>query len=137
MWLFDALHGYHQIRVLSNSKEKLAFAGSDATKLTYNVIPHTFISFIHDMDSTWKDLAETMRVTTNNDINTQIIVGNILSWASLLANALSYIECQLRLCQQSQNLSFSLKKTHIFPVHMNFSGIDGSYNGNWLSTSKY
>jgi hypothetical protein len=59
IWLWDAPSGYHQIAVLPCSQEKLAFAGPDATKWTYNVMPFgpvngppTFIAFIHDLDST-------------------------------------------------------------------------------------
>jgi hypothetical protein len=51
-WMWDAPQGYHQIRVAENSQEKLAFAGPNATKWTYNVMPFgpvngpsTFISF--------------------------------------------------------------------------------------------
>ena len=57
MWLFDAPMGYHQIGVVKDSQMKLAFAGPDATKWTYNVMPFgpvngpsTFIAFIHDVD---------------------------------------------------------------------------------------
>ena len=64
MWMWDAPQGYQQIGVERESQEKLAFAGPDATKWTYNVMPFgpvnrptTFIAFIHDVNSTWKDLA--------------------------------------------------------------------------------
>jgi hypothetical protein len=64
MWMWYPLQGYHQIGVERKSQDKLPFAGLDATKWTYNVMPFgpvngpaTFIAFIHDMDSTWKDLA--------------------------------------------------------------------------------
>ncbi len=57
MWMWDARQGYHQIGVEEESQEKLAFAGPDATKWTYNVMPFgpvngpaTFIAFIHDME---------------------------------------------------------------------------------------
>ena len=63
-WLFDAPQGYHQIQVDPESHVKLAFADTDATKSTYNVMPFgpvngpsMFIMFIHDMDITWKALA--------------------------------------------------------------------------------
>ena len=61
-WLWDAPSGYHQIGVSPCSEDKLAFAGPDATEWTYNVMlfgpvngPPTFIAFIHDVDSTWKE----------------------------------------------------------------------------------
>jgi hypothetical protein len=119
MW--DTPQGYHQIRVTENLQEKLAFAGPNATKWTYNVMPFgpvnrpsTFISFIHDMDGTWKDVARSLGLTINEDINTMIIVDDIVSWARQADQALAFMECQLRVCQ-SQNLSLSLAKSHIFP----------------------
>ncbi len=70
MW--DAPQGYHQIRVAKDLQEKPAFAGPNATKWTYNVMPFgpvngpsTFISFIHDMDGTWKDVARSLGLTIN------------------------------------------------------------------------
>jgi hypothetical protein len=36
MWMWDAPQGYHQFGVEEASQAKLAFAGPDATKLTYN-----------------------------------------------------------------------------------------------------
>ncbi len=120
-WMWDAPQGYHQIRVAKESQEKLAFTGPNATKWTYNVMPFgpvngpsTFIAFIHDMDSTWKDLACSGGLTINEDMNTTIIVDDIVSWAKQVNQALSYMECQLCVCR-SQNLSLSLGKSHIFP----------------------
>ncbi len=102
MWLWDAPSGYHQIGVSPCSRPKLAFAGPNATKWTYNVMPFgpvngptTFIAFIHDLDSTWKDLACSLGVTINDDTNTNIIVDDILSYAKSLVIALLYMECQL------------------------------------------
>jgi hypothetical protein len=64
MWMWDAPQGYHQIGVERELQEKLAFAGHDATKWAYNVMPFgpvngpaTFIAFIQDVDSLWKELA--------------------------------------------------------------------------------
>ena len=143
MWMWDAPQGYHQIGVEEESQEKLAFAGPDATKWTYNVMPFgpvngpaTFIAFIHDMDSTWKALATELGITISEDTNTNIIVDDILSWAISEAVALLYMECQLRVCQ-SQNLSLSLKKSHIFPVRFEFVGIDVCADGNRPAMSKH
>jgi hypothetical protein len=68
----------------------------------YNIMPFgpvngpaTFIAFIHDMDSTWKDLARKHGMMINEDTNTNIIVDDILSWANSLVSALIYMECQL------------------------------------------
>jgi hypothetical protein len=143
MWMWDAPQGYHQIGVERESQEKLAFAGPDATKWTYNVMPFgpvngpaTFIAFIHDVDSTWKDLARSLGVTIDEDTNTNIIVDDILSWAKSLLIALIYMECQLRVCQ-SQNLSLSLRKSHIFPKRFEFVGIDVGPDGNRPAMSKH
>jgi hypothetical protein len=64
MWMWDAPQRYHQIGVEDESQEKLAFAGPDAKKWTYNVMPFgpvngpaTFITFIHNINSSWKELA--------------------------------------------------------------------------------
>jgi hypothetical protein len=65
MWMFDLPMGCHQLAVFSESQEKLAFQGVDAIKRTYTVMPFgpnngpsTFISFIHVVDSIWKELAK-------------------------------------------------------------------------------
>jgi hypothetical protein len=143
MWLWDALHGYHQIRIKPASQEKLVFARSDATKWTYNVmpfgpmnVPATFIAFIHDVDSSWKELARSYGILIDEDTNTKIIVEDILSWAKSLQIALVYMECQLKICQ-SQNLSLSLKKLHIFPKQFEFVGIDECPDGNRPAMSKH
>jgi hypothetical protein len=142
-WMWDAPQGHHQICVAKDSQKKLAFAGPNATKWTYNVMPFipvngppTFISFIHDMDGTWKDVACSLGLTINEDMNTMIIVDNIVSWARQADQALAYMECQLHVCK-SQNLSLSLAKSHIFPKQFEFVGVDVSPNGNCPATSKH
>ena len=57
----DAISGYIQIRVAKLSREKLAFAGPNNTKYTYNMVPLgpvnglvIFVIFVCDMDVTWK-----------------------------------------------------------------------------------
>ena len=90
---------------------------------------HIFITFIQNMDSTWKALAESKGMTIDDDTDKITTADNILSWASVLSTALFYMECQLCVCL-SQNLSLSLKKTHIFPTRMKFVGIDVSQDGN-------
>ncbi len=135
--------GYHQIFVAPESQPKLAFAGPDATKWTYNIMPFgpvngpsTFSAFIHDIDSTWKDLAHSLGLTINNDLNTNIIVDDILIWATTLNIALLYMECQLRIAH-SQNLLLSLKKFFIFPKCIKFIGVDICADGNWPAQSKH
>jgi hypothetical protein len=86
MWLWDAPQGYHQIWVECNSQDKLAFACPDATKWTYNVMPvgpvngpALFIVFIHDVNSSWKELDCSYIVVIEEGTNANIIVDNILS----------------------------------------------------------
>jgi hypothetical protein len=64
MWMFDLPTGYHQLAVSPESQEKLAFQEVDDIKWTYTVMPFeptngpaTFITFIHDVNSIWKELA--------------------------------------------------------------------------------
>ena len=102
-WLFDAPSGYHQMRVSTKSQVKLAFAGPDATKWTYNVMPFgpvngpaTFIMFMHALASTWKALAIKRGLTIDDDTKSTIIVDDVLSWAKYMKIALLYMECQLR-----------------------------------------
>ncbi len=142
-WLWDAPQGYHQIRVEPSSQEKLAFAGPDATKWTYNVMPFgpvngpaIFIAFMHNLDFTWKDLARSLGLVIDKDLNTNIIVNDILSWAKSITTALIYMECQLCVAQ-SQNLLLSLKKSSIFMKQLKFVGINVCIDGNCPAMSKH
>ncbi len=89
----------------------------------------TFIPFIHDVNSTWKDVAGSQGVVIDEDTNTNIIVDNIVSWAKSYHLALIYMESQLQV-YQSQNLSLNLKKSEIFPKNFEFVGIDVCPNRN-------
>ncbi len=120
-WMFDATMGYHQLAVALASQEKLAFQGVDAIKWTYTVMPFgpsngpaMFINFIHDINSVWKELAQERSVPIDDDMNTKIIVNDIVSWAKVLDFAMTYMECQLKICQ-AYWLSLNLRKSHIFP----------------------
>ena len=135
-WLMDAPHGYHQIRVAKSSQAKLAFAGPDAIKWTFKVMPFgpvngppIFIRMAHDIDSTWKALAAKIGIKIDDDTNTRLIVDGILSWAKDFWTGLRYLECQLQVAQ-SQNLSLLLKKSHFMPKRLEFVGVDVSRDGN-------
>jgi hypothetical protein len=143
IWLWDAPSGYHQIGISPCSQEKLAFAGPDATKWTYNVMPFgpvngppTFIAFIHDLDSTWKDLACKLGIIIDENTNTNIIIDDIFSYAKTLTIALIFMECKLKVAQ-SQNLLLSLKKSFIFPKRAKFVGVDICQDGNQPVMSKH
>jgi hypothetical protein len=143
IWLWDAPSRYHQIGVSPCSQDKLAFAGPDATKWTYNVMPFgpvygppTFIAFINDVDSTWKKLAQENGIVIDDDTNTTIIVDDFFSYAKTMVMALLYMECQLRVAQ-SQNLSLSLKKSFIFPKRVEFVGVDVCQDSNRPAMSKH
>ena len=122
-WLMDAPQGYHQLRVSKDSQEKLAFAGPNAYKFTWNVMsfgpvngPPIFIMFMHDMNVTWQDVACATGITINANTNTNLIVDDCFSWASNLDTSFTYMESQLQVCL-SQNLSLNLKKIISFHFH--------------------
>jgi len=143
LWMYDAPMGYHQLSVLQETQEKLAFQGPDAIKWTYTVMPFgptngpaTFIQMIHDLNSTWKALAMELGITIDDDTNTNIIVEDIFNWAKTFQAALLYIEFQLRICK-AYRLSLSLKKSHFFPKRFEFVGIDVLADGNRPAVSKH
>ena len=99
--------------------------------------PVIFIAFIHDMDATWKELAEEMGIDINDDTNSKLIVDDIWSWGVSREVALKYLECQLRACL-AQRFSLSLKKSFFFPPsRTEFVGIDVSQDGNRPAMSKH
>jgi hypothetical protein len=75
-------------------------------------------------------------LVVDNDTNTKIFVNDIFSWAKSLKEALLYMECQLQICL-AYRLSFSLLKSHIFPKHFEFIGINVCLDGNPLAMSKH
>ena len=95
--------------------------------------PPTFIAFIHDVDSTWKELVQENGIVIDEDTNTTIIVDNIFSYAKTMVTALLYMECQLHVAQL-QNLSLSLKKSFIFPKQVEFVGVDVCQDGARMAT---
>ena len=123
-WLMDAISGYNQIRVAMSSRNKLAFVGPDCSKYTYTVMPFgpvngpvIFIVFIHDLDSTWKELARSRGIVLDAKAGTKIIVDDIFSWARTFDEFIAYLTCQLQVCL-SQNLPLSLKKSFFCPKRM-------------------
>ncbi len=127
-WLFNAIMGYHQMAVSTNSQEKLAFQGPDTIKWTYTVMPFgptngpaTFIQVIHDLESCWKSLAVDNGIKIDDDTNTNIIVNYIFNWAPLFNIALYYLECQLWIFK-AYRLTLSLKRVTPSPNAWNLSG---------------
>jgi hypothetical protein len=98
--------------------------------------PATFITFIHDINSVWKELAQEHGVPIDNDTNTKIIVDDIVSWAKVLDFAITYMECQLKICQ-AYWLSLNLRKSHIFLSRFEFLGINVCADGNRPAQSKH
>jgi hypothetical protein len=142
-WMFDAPMGYHQLALALASQEKLVFQGVDAIKWTYTVMPFgptngpaTFINFIHDINNVWKKLAQERGVHIDDNTNTKIIINNMVSWAKVLNFAITYMECQLKICQ-AYRLSLNLRKSHIFPSRFEFVGIDVCTDGNRPAQSKH
>ncbi len=114
--------GYHQIRASDETQEKLAFQGTDAIKWTYNVMPFgptngpaTFVQMIHNVDSIWKQYAVAAGIDIGNDVDTTIIIDDIMNWATSFNVALKYIVCQLKICK-AYRLTLSLKKSHFLPA---------------------
>jgi hypothetical protein len=141
-WLWDAPMRYHQLAVALASQEKLAFQGPNAIKWTYTIMPFgptnglMFIIFIHDVNSQWKALAQQSGLVIDDNMNTKIIIDDIFSCSDFLKKALSYMECQLCVCQAYQ-LSLSLRKSCIFSKHFEFVGIDVCPDGNCPAMSKH
>ena len=121
----DAISGYNQIRVAFSRCAKLAFAGPDYSKYTYTAMssgpvngPVIFIVFIHDLDSTWKELARSRGTVLDATDSTKIIVDDTFSWARTFDKCIAYLTCQLQV-SLSQNLSLSLKKSFFYPKKRN------------------
>jgi hypothetical protein len=141
--MFDSPMGYHQLAVSPESHKKLAIQGVNAIKWTYTVMPFRptngpafFITFIHDVDGIWKELAKQNGLPINNATITRIIVHGIISWAESATRALAYMRCQLKVCQ-AYNLSLNLFKSHYFLPCFKFVGIDLCLDGNHLAKSKH
>jgi hypothetical protein len=99
--------------------------------------PETFINFIHGVDSLWKALAQQSGLLIDDNRNTKIIVKDIFSWAKLLKEALlAYTNCQSCDCQSYQ-LSLCFCKSHLFPKHFEFIGIDICSDGNCNAMAKH
>jgi hypothetical protein len=141
--MFNAPIGYHQLADEKLSQEKVAFQGVDAIKWTYTIMPFgptnglaTFINFIHDIDSVWKDNAKKQGITISNNTNTKIIVDDIVSWAENLHHALGCMRCQLKVCQ-AYNLLLNLCKSFFFAKQFEFIGVDMCNDNNCTAQSKH
>ena len=101
--MFDLPMRFHQLAVALASHENPAFQGVDAIKWTYTVMPFgptngpaTLITFIHDLDSVWKELTCLHSIPIDEDTNTKIIVNDIVSRVEQIQCALAYMQCQLK-----------------------------------------
>jgi hypothetical protein len=88
--MFDAPIGYHQLAIAKASQEKLAFQGFNAMKWTYTVMPFkptngpaTFVNFIYNIDSVWKELAKSIGVPVGDATNTRIIIETLSAGQAL------------------------------------------------------
>ncbi len=77
-----------------------------------------------------------MGLSIGTNINTKIIIDDIINWAQLFDQALQYIKCQLHIAK-AYCLTLSLKKSHFFPKRFEFVGIDVSPDGNCPAMSKH
>ena len=91
--MFDLPMGFHQLAVALASQDKLAFHRVDGIKWAYTVMPFgptngpaTFITFIHDLDSVWKEHAHSNSIPIDDDTNTKIMTtdgtGNVTTRAT-------------------------------------------------------
>ena len=87
-WLLDCPMGCHKLEVNARSREKLAFAGPNASMYTYRVMPFgpvngppIFIGMMFDMNFEWKILAKSHGVAINEDTNTKNIVDDSFNHA--------------------------------------------------------
>ncbi len=144
IWLYDAPMGYHQItasKLKGNQGETgIPRAGCHQVDLQRYAVgpmngPETFVTMIHDVDSIWKEEAESRGIQVDRGVGTTIIIDDILNWAKIFGLALRYIECQLRVCK-AYRLTLTLKKSHFFPKHLEFVGIDVLPDGNRPAMSK-
>ena len=90
---------------------------------------------IHDMDQTSKEVTTSQGIMINAQANATTITNDIFSWAPTFEIALKYLERQLQVFQ-SQDLSFSLKKSLFFPSQIEFIGPDVCKYGNRPAQSK-
>ena len=142
-WLVDCPQGYHQILVALASRDKLCFAGPDATVYRYRVMPFgpvngptIFIRFMHDMNFEWQQLARRQGISIDGDTNTKLIVDDLFNFAKDFDTALAYMECQF-IVAAHRRLSFSLPKTHFMPERVEFVGVDVGVQGNFPAKSKH
>jgi hypothetical protein len=98
--------------------------------------PVTFINFILNIDSVWRELAQQRGIQTNKDTNTKIIMDDIVSWADRVHHTLAYMRCQLQV-YQAYNLSLNLCKSYFFPAQFEFVGVDVCKDGNDPAQSKH
>ena len=142
-WIINILMGYHQLRIAAGSQEKLAFQGPDTIKYTYTVMPFgpvngpaTFIAFMHDLASVWKDLARSLHLPIDDDMTSTVIVDYVFSWACTLQDSLVHLRCQLRVCE-AYRLSLKLGKCLFFAPWVEIIGIDVCPDGNRPAMSKF
>ena len=98
--------------------------------------PATFISFMHDLDSVWKDFSTSHGITIDGNTNTCSIVDDVVSWSDSIAKAFAYMRCQLQVFQ-AYNLSRKLSKSHIFPNRFEFVGVNVCADDNRPALSKH
>ncbi len=99
--------------------------------------PATFVNFIYDIYSVWKKFTKSIGTPASDTTYTRIIIDDIISWSSTEDYALTYIQCQIKVCQAYYCLSLNLQKSHFFPKRFKFIGIDVCVDGNRPAQSKY
>ena len=101
---------------LISSRDQHAFAGPNATKYRWKVIPFgpvngpvIFIIFIYDMNTSWQELAVKRGLKVGEEVGTKIIIDDIFSWGDSYKISFLHLDCQLYTCLL-QRLSLNLDK---------------------------
>ena len=142
-WFLGFPMEYHQVEVNARSRERLAFAGPNASMYTYRLMnfgpvngPSIYIGMMFDMNFWWQTLAKSCGVEINEDANTKIIVDDFLNHAITEDVAFENILCQFKV-DALRRFSFSLPKSSLFPKRVELVGIDIGINNNIPDKSKH
>ncbi len=55
--------------------------------------PATFVTMIHDVDSVWKNVASSNGLNVDTNVDTRVIIDDIVNFAKSFNQALQYMEC--------------------------------------------
>ena len=159
----DAKQGYHQIRVKTSDKEKLAFFAPDGVKYTYTVMPFGptnapayYTYMMHQLQKEWDNLfLKLLKEDTQQDqeilieslqnitikgkkliIGSKIIIDDILAFGNIMKYLLQYTHCICTVFKKYR-VSFQLKKCEFLKERVEYVGHDLTSSGNCPAQSKF